>query len=107
MATLLDIDLKQVAQVVERRRGLAEMTLLFDGGGLGVALNHDQTAQHGAILARHFLPSRLAKMLAERNDAVFLLRSKQDAPAIFRHLDIVELGPAARIDRIGGAQVNQ
>ena len=107
MAAFLDIDLEQVAQVVERGRGLAEMALLFDRSGLGVALDHDQAAQHGAMFARHFLPGRLAIMLAERNDAVLLLRSKQYAPAVVRHPDIVELGPAARIDRIGGAQVNQ
>ena len=107
MAAFLDIDLEQVAQVVERRRGLAEMALLFDRGRLGVALDHDQAAQHGAMLARHFLPGRLAIILAERDDAIFFLRRQQDAPAIIRHLDIVELGPAARIDRIGGAQIHQ
>lgn len=107
MAAFLDIDLEQVAQVVERWRGLAEMALLFDRGRLGVALDHDQAAQRGAVFAGHFLPGRLAKVLAEGNDAVLFLRSKEDAPAIFRHLDVVELGPAARIDRIGGAQVNQ
>ena len=107
MAALLDIDLEQVAHVVERGRGLAEMALLLDRSRLGVALDHDQPAQHGAILARHFLPGRLAVMLAERDDAVFLLRREQDAPAIVRHLHVVELGPAARIDRIGGAQIDQ
>src|SRR3984957_17732258 len=98
MAAFLDIDLEQIAQIVERGRGLAEMALLLDGGRLGVALDHDQAAKHGAMLARHFLPGRLAKMLAERNDTAFLLRREQDAPAIVRHLDIVELGPTARID---------
>jgi hypothetical protein len=83
------------------------VALLLDGGRLGVALDHDQAAQHGAILARDFLPRRLAEMLAERNDAIFLLRRKQDAPAIVGHADIVELGPAARIDGVGGAQIHQ
>ena len=107
MAAFLDIDLEQVAHVVERGRGLAEMALLLDRGRLGVALDHDQAAQHGAIFARDFLPGRLAEMLAERNDAVLFLRRQQNAPAIIRHLDVVELGPAARIDRIGGAQIDQ
>src|ERR1700694_2937872 len=107
MAAFLDLDLEQIAQIVERGRGLAEMALLLDGRRLGIALDHDQPAQHGAMLARDFLPGRLAKMLAERNDAVFLLRRQQDAPAIIRHLDIVELGPAARVDGAGGAQINQ
>ena len=45
MAAFLDIDLEQIAQVVERGRGLAEMALLLDGSRLGVALDHDQAAQ--------------------------------------------------------------
>src|ERR1700730_4362585 len=46
-------------------------------------------------------------MFAERDDAFLFLRRQQDAPAIVRHFHIVELGPAARIDRIGGAQIDQ
>jgi hypothetical protein len=65
MAAFLDVHLEQVAHVVERRRGLAEMALLLDRRRLGVALDHDQAAQHGAVLARHFLPGRLALVLAE------------------------------------------
>ncbi len=99
MAAFLDIDLEQIAHVVERGRGLAEMALLLDRGRLGVALDHDQAAQHGAIFARDFLPGRLAIMLAEGNDAVLFLRRKQNAPAIVGHAHVVELGPAARIDR--------
>jgi hypothetical protein len=34
MAALLDIDLEQVAQVIQRRRGLAEMALLLDRGSV-------------------------------------------------------------------------
>jgi len=37
MAAFLDIDLEQIAQIVERRAGLAEAALLLDRGGLGVA----------------------------------------------------------------------
>ena len=107
VAAFLDIDLEHVAHVVERRRGLAEMALLLDRGRLGVALDDDQAAQHGAVFARHLLPGRLAEMLAERNLAVLLLRRKQDAPAVFRHLHVVELGPALGIDRDRGAQIDQ
>ena len=67
VAALLDVDLEQVAHVVERGRGLAEMALLLDRGRLGVALDHDQAAQHGAVFARHFLPGVLALVRAERN----------------------------------------
>ena len=107
VAAFLDIDLEQVAHVVERRRGLAEMALLLDRGRLGVALDDDQAAQHGAIFARHVLPGRLAVVLAERNLAVLLLRREQDAPAVVGHLHVVELGPALGIDRHGGAQIDQ
>jgi hypothetical protein len=54
-----------------------------------------------------FLPGRLAIVLAERDLAVLLLRREQHAPAVFRHAHVIELGPAARIDRIGGAQVDE
>ena len=81
MAAFLDIDLKHVAQVVERRRGLAEMALLLDRGRLGVALDDDQAAQHGAIFARHVLPDRLAVMAAERNLAVGLAAAPAECPS--------------------------
>src|SRR5262249_61996166 len=98
MPPLLDIDLKDVAHVVERGCGLAEMALLLDGGGLGVALNDDKPPQHGAIFARHLLPGGLAVMPAEGNLAALLLRPQQDAPAVLPHLDVIELGPALGID---------
>ena len=107
VAALFDVDLEQIAHVVERRRGLAEIALLLDRGRLGVALDHDQAAQHGAVFARHFLPGILALMRAERNLAAFQLRRQQHAPAIFRHAYIVELGPALGIDADRGAQIDQ
>ncbi len=106
MAAFLDIDLEQIAHVVERRGGLAEMALLLDRGGLGVALDHDEPPQHGAVFARHVLPGRLAVMAAERDLAVLLRRRQQDAPAVFRHPHIVELRPALGIDRDRGAQID-
>ena len=74
MTAFLDIDLKQVAHVIERWRGLAEMALLFDRRWLGVTLHHDKTAQHGAILAGYFLPRLLAQMLTEIHLACLVLR---------------------------------
>ena len=96
VAALFHVDLEQIAHVVERRRGLAEIALLLDRGRLGVALDHDQAAQHGAVFARHFLPGRLAFMRAEGNLAALHLRRQQHAPAVFRHAHVVELGPAFR-----------
>jgi hypothetical protein len=106
VAALLDIDLEEVAHVVERRGGLAEVALLLDGGGLGVALDDDQAAQHGAVLAGHFLPGGLALVLAEADPALGDGGREQDAPAVLRHLHVVELRPALRIDADGGAQVD-
>src|SRR4029079_11120684 len=97
MPSFLDIDLQDVAHVVERGRGLAEMALLLDRGRLGVALDDDEPAQHGAVLARDLLPGGLAEMPAEWNLAIRLLGSKQNAPTIFRHPYIIELGPALGI----------
>ena len=67
VAALLDVDLEQVAHVVEARRRCAEVALLLDRSGLGVALHDDQPAQQRPVLARHFLPRRLALVAAERN----------------------------------------
>ena len=62
---------------------------------------------HGAVFARHLLPGRFAEMDAERDLAVLLGRREQDTPAVFRHPDVVELGPALGIDRHGRAQIDQ
>src|SRR5262249_8566201 len=70
MPALLDIDLEQVAHVVERWCRLAEMALLFDRSRLGVALDDDEAPQHRAMLARHLLPGRFTVVLTERYPAV-------------------------------------
>src|SRR5271154_2415339 len=64
MAAFLDIDLEQVAQIVERRAAQAEQALLLDRSGLGVALGHDQPAQGRTVLARDLLPRLLANGVA-------------------------------------------
>src|SRR6516162_6908484 len=83
------------------------MTLLFNRGGLGVALDDDQPPQHGAVFARHVLPGWLAVMTAKRDLAAVLFRREQDAPAVVRHAHIVEFRPALRVDRDGGAQIDE
>ena len=102
----LDIDLEQVAHVVERRRGAAEMALLLDGGRLGIALDDDQPAQHRAIFAGHVLPDLLALVPAETDLAIVLAGSEQDAPAILGHFHVVEFRPALGIDAHRGAQID-
>ncbi len=59
VTALFDVDLEEVAQVVERRRGLAELALLLDARRLGVGLRHDDAAEDAAELAGHLVPSLL------------------------------------------------
>ena len=106
VAALLDVDLEEVAQVVEARRGEAQAALLLDRGRLGVALDDDQAAQVGAVLAGHLLPHRLAEVVAEGDAAVGLRVGEEDAPAVVGHLDVAEVGPALLADGDGGAQVD-
>ena len=106
MAAFLDVDLKQVAQVVERRAGPAEMPLLFDRRRLSVALRDDQAPQDSTMLTRHFAPNPLALVLAERNLAIGLEVGEKNPPSIVRHLDISERRPTLRISGNRGAQVH-
>src|SRR5438552_5933735 len=103
---LLHVDLEQVAQVVERRAGAAEMTLLLDRRGLRIALGDDESAEHAAILARDVLPCWRAHVVAEADRAAGLGLGEEQAPAVLGHLDVVELRPALRIDAHGGPEVD-
>ena len=44
VATFLNVNLKDIAEVVERGTSLAKQALLFDRSRLGVTLGYDQTA---------------------------------------------------------------
>src|SRR5438045_6202415 len=59
------------------------------------------------VFTRHFLPGRLALMGAKADLAVLDRRRQEDAPAIFRHADKAELGPALRLDADRGAQIDE
>src|SRR5579859_3757546 len=106
MPAFLDIDLEQVAQVVERRRRMAQQPLLLDRSRLGVALGHDQTAQGRAMLARHLLPDRLAEIVTETDPALGVGIRQEDAPAVVGHADMAVGRPALGIDRGRSAQVD-
>src|SRR6476619_211950 len=82
------------------------MSLLFNRCGFGVAMNDDQPPQSGGVSAGDFLPGWFAEVLAERNLAVLFGGCQQDTPAVVRHAHVVELGPAARINRVSGAQID-
>ncbi len=102
----LDVHLKQVAQVVQARRGGAQVALLLHGGGLGVALDDDQALQFRPVLPRYLVPHRLALVLAEPDFAAGVPLGQEDAPAVLGHGHVAELGPAVPADVDRGAQVN-
>src|SRR5215510_6696536 len=106
VAALLDVDLEQVAQVVERGTGGAEVALLLDRGGLGIALGDDEPAQDAAVLAGDVLPAGCAEVIAEPDRAPGFRFGEEQAPAVLRHPHVVELGPTLRVDAHGGAQVD-
>src|SRR6266478_4670516 len=106
VAAFLDVDLEQVAQVVERRAGSAKVALLLDRSRLGVALGDDEAAQDPAVLPRHVRPGGRAQVVAEADGAAGLGLGEEQAPPVIRHLDVVELRPALGVHAHGGAQVN-
>src|SRR4030095_1591136 len=83
-----------------------EVPLLLHRGGLGVALGHDEPAQDAAVLAGHLLPRRTALVIAEVDHAPDLGLGEEDAPAVVRHADIVEVRPALRVHAHRGPEVN-
>ena len=94
VAALLHVHLEEVAHVVEAGRGEAQPALLLHRGRLGVALDHDEPAQVGPVLAGHLRPHRLAQVVAEGDRPVGLGLGQEDAPAVVGHLDRAEVGPA-------------
>src|ERR1700687_19665 len=94
MTAFFDIDLENVAQVVEGRAGETQHFLLLDGGGFGVALRDDDAPENGTIFSGDVLPGGLAFVDAKIDLAFFVTRLEKDAPAVFGHLDIIELRPA-------------
>ncbi len=106
VAAFLDVDLEEIPKVVLARAGQAEVALLLDRGRLGVALGDDDPAKIGAVLARHFLPRRLALVAAEVDLPARLRVVEEDAPAVVGHLHVVEVRPAAGLDADRRAQVH-
>ena len=102
----LDVHLEQVAQVVQARRGGAQVALLLHRGGLGVALDHDQPLQLGPVLPRHLGPYRLALVLAEPGRAARVPFGQEDPPPVLRHGHVTELRPAVPADVDRSAQVD-
>src|SRR5436190_6215991 len=106
MPSLFDIDLEEVAQIVERGTGIAEPALLLDRGRLGVALGHDQPAQCRAMLARDLLPYRLADRIAKTDAPIGYRIGEKDPPTVFRHRDVAIASPTVLVGCRGGAQIH-
>src|ERR1700719_1154778 len=107
MAALFHIHLEQVAHVVQRWRGRPEMALLSHRSRFGVALDHQQPAQHRSILTRNVLPGGFTLVSAERDGAAIDSRGKKNTPTILRHLDETEFGPAFAAHTNRGTQIHR
>src|SRR3546814_5634220 len=75
---IFDIDLEQIAQVVLRWRGQAQVALLLDRCRFGISLSHDDAAQIGAVFARRVLPDVAANLFAEVHLAIAILRRPEE-----------------------------
>src|SRR5262249_4845231 len=105
-ATLLDVDLKQVPEVVEAGTRFTEQPLLLDARRLRVALRDDEAAKHVAHLARHRRPRRLAHEIAEADLPIGHRIIEEAPPGVVGHLDIVEMGPSFVVDADRSAQID-
>src|SRR5581483_11386971 len=103
---LLDVDLEEVAEVVERRAGPPEVALLLDRGRLGVALGHDEAAQRPPVLAGHLRPRGLAAVAPEADGAARLGLGQEDAPPVLRHAHVAEMGPPGGVDAHRGPELH-
>src|SRR2546427_4072644 len=106
MTSLLDVDLEEVAKVVEGGTGVAEPVLLLDGGGLGVALGDDEATELRAEFAGHLLPHRLPVGVPEADGAVGDGIGEEDAPAVVGHFHRAVMCPALRVHADRGAQIH-
>jgi hypothetical protein len=58
------------------------------------------------MLAGHVLPRGLALVVTEVDPPVGLGLGEEDAPAVLRHLEVAELGPALGVDAGRGAEIH-
>src|SRR5262245_38236009 len=98
MPALLDVHLKEIAQIVQTRTAPPQPALLLDTSWLGVALRHDETTQLIAEFARHFLPHWLTEEVAEPDTTIRNWIGEKDPPTVFRKFDVLEMRPALRVD---------
>src|SRR6266850_74712 len=106
MPSFLDVDLEEIAQIVEGRAGVAEPVLLFDRSGLGIALGDDEAAELRAEFARYLLPHRLAEGVPEADGAIGDGIGQKNAPAVVGHFHRAVMRPALRVHADRRSQVH-
>src|ERR1700730_13961918 len=97
MAALLDVDLEEIAQVVEARRRESEQPLLLHRSGFRIALDDEQALQIGAIFAGHLLPRRRSQVLPKGDATVGFTVRQEDAPSVLLERDVAEMRPAVAV----------
>ena len=106
MPAFLDVDLKQVTQVVQRRTGETEPVLLLHRCGFGVALRDDDAAELRTQFTRDLLPDGFAEVISEADGALRRPVREKNSPAIIRHLHRAVTCPALRVYTDRRAQVD-
>src|SRR5712691_9330687 len=106
MPSFLDVDLEEIAQIVEGRAGVAEPVLLLDRRRLGVALGDDEAAELRAEFAGHLLPHRLAEGVPESDGAICDRIGQKNTPSILGHLHRAVMCPALCVHADRGAQID-
>src|SRR5262245_59717640 len=84
---------------------MAEFPLLLDRCRLGISLSDDNPPQLIAELSRHFLIRGHAQVITEADLRIRVSRREKDTPAVIGHFDVIKMGPPARFDADGCAQV--
>src|SRR5262249_8823788 len=106
MAAFLDVDLEQVAEIVQAGAPLPEPALLLHARRLRISLRHDEPSKLVAELTGDLLPHRMAEKIAEADSAIVNGIGKEYAPPILRQLDVFEVGPTFRVDADGRPHVD-
>src|SRR5581483_7067775 len=85
---------------------MTELSLLFHGSRLSIALGNNNAAKSVAEFAGHFLISGFANVITETYFRIRIRWGKEDAPSIIRHLNVIEMRPSFGFDTDGGTKVD-
>jgi hypothetical protein len=106
MAAFFDVHLKQISQIVQRRRGVAKHALLFNRSRLRVALRDDQPAQRRTVFAGNLLPDGLAEIVAEADAPIFFRFCEKYSPAVFGHPHVIKCRPTLGVHADRSTQID-